>query len=188
MTCFSESNYEFTFDDRWQILKYDDHPYYRILSGRSFSGIDFAGIFENEHLYLIEVKNFYQYDNDGEISNVDKFVIEIKEKILDSIDLIRIINKYHQRKWTYRLLVKLVMRLPNLNRDWWFWTKMHQLLQSKHMSFVLLIESKLNNNFLKADILSSLAGEDYEIPNLIMLSIDKQDLDGISISKIYKSE
>jgi len=184
MTTYSESNYTFTFDDSWRILKYDDHPYYRILSGRSFSGIDFAGIYNDEQLYLIEVKNFYQYDNDGEIADVNEFVLELKEKILDSIDLINIIQKYHQRRWTYRLFISLVKRFPNLSRDWWFWTRMHDLLAAKQMSFVLLIASKLNRNSLKLELLSSLEEEDYVIPNLKIQSLSMTNIEGLSISII----
>lgn len=179
MTIFTESKYKFSFDDRWRILKYDDHPYYRIVSGRSFSGIDFAGIFDEDLLYLIEVKNFYQYDNDGEIAEVTNFILEMKEKILDTIDLINIIQKYHQRKWTYRLLINLVNRFPGLNTDWWFWTRMHKLVQAGSMFFVLMIESKEDVTVLRSAILSSLEEEDYVIPNVIVKSINEENLDGL---------
>lgn len=178
---YIESNLEFVFDDRWQVLKYDDHPYYRILSGRSFSGIDFAGIFENEQLYLIEVKNFFQFENKGKIENIEEFVLEIKEKILDSVDLIRIIQKFHQRKWTYRLFAKLVMRFPSLSRDWWFWTRMHELIQSQSMTFVLLVDSIADNETLQGKLLSSLEGEVYKIPNVLISSANNFKVPGVTI-------
>jgi len=173
---YIESNYKFEFDNRWHILKYDDHPYYRIVSGRSFSGIDFA-----DHLYLIEVKNFYQYDNDGEIVDLKEFVLEMKEKILDSIDLIDIIRKYHQRKWSYRLFMKLVNRFPGLNQDWWFWTRMHALVDTGSMSFVLLIETKENIATIRSAIISSLEEENYIIPNVIVQSLTEKNLKGVEI-------
>jgi len=181
MTTHTESKHKFSFDDRWHILKYDDHPYYRVVSGRSWRGIDFAGIYEDAHLYLIEVKNFYQFGNDGEIEDVNQFVLEIKEKILDTVDLVQIIEKYHQRKWMYRLWIRLVKRFKELNTNWWFWNRMFEFIEIGSFTFVLLIDSKENMTSLRNQLLLSLKDEDYIIPHVIIQSISKQDLKGLWI-------
>jgi len=139
-TRFDESDYQFEFSTQWKVLKYDSHPYYKIVSGRSFSGVDFAGIID-DHLHLIEIKNFYQYNQQGHIDDELVFCEEMKEKYLDTIDLIQIIQKYHERKWTYRLFYNIVKSYPSLHEDWWFWTAMYNYIMAGTFTFVLFVQS-----------------------------------------------
>lgn len=184
MRVFSESSCAFTFDKRWKVLKYDDHRYYQIVSGRSFSGIDFAAILNNEELFLIEVKNFYQYENKGQIEDVDEFVIEIREKVLDTIDLVNIIFKYHQRSWSYKTFIKLVNRFPCIHFNWWFWTRMQTLMSQKAFTFVLLIESVVSEKILLNKIQESIAVEGYQMPRISVRTFAEAQIPGLEIFKL----
>ena len=42
------------------IIKFDQHRYYIPFSGQSRKGVDYL-IINDDHLYLIEIKNFHQY-------------------------------------------------------------------------------------------------------------------------------
>lgn len=181
-TVFLESGFQFTFGEQWTILKYDDHKYYQIVSGRSFSGIDFAAILNDEELYLIEIKNFYQYDNKGHIEDIDQFVLEMREKVLDTIDLIQIIYKYHQRSWTYRILIKYLKHFPGLHFNWWFWTRMHDMITQNQFTFILLLDSVYNNDRLLSLIKKSIESEGYQIPNISIRSFEQSNLPGLSIN------
>jgi len=54
-----ESALLFDFEETdWIVKKYDDHRYYKSLSGAGLKGVDFIGIFQQEKVVFIEVKNF----------------------------------------------------------------------------------------------------------------------------------
>ena len=55
---YQESGLEFNFDNNWVLKKYDSHPFYKSLSGANLKAVDFIGIWKNEILVLIEVKNY----------------------------------------------------------------------------------------------------------------------------------
>ena len=179
-TYFEESEHNFTFSKDWKILKYDSHPFYKIVSGRSFSGVDFAGFYKDK-LYLIEIKNFYQYGKSGSIEDVNEFCREIKEKCLDTLDLIRIIQKYFQRKWTYRLFCRLVMAYPNLNMTWWFWTMMNQKVEEQDFVFVLLIDSIDEESILKTNIERLIVDEYQTKPQIICSGLQAGCLEGLIV-------
>ncbi len=60
MTRIEEGNLVFEFGDKWQVFKLDEHRYYRerIAKIDETKAVDFVGIFNNEILYFIEVKDF----------------------------------------------------------------------------------------------------------------------------------
>lgn len=181
MSRFSESGRIFRFDRQWEILKYDDHHYYQIVSGRSFSGVDFAGLLNDEELFLIEIKNFYQYDNQGAINDLNQFAFEIREKLLDTIDLIHLIYKYHQRSWMFRRFNRLVMRFPRVHYTWWFWTRMKELIEQEAFTFVLLIESVEKRSLLFEKIQTALEEEQYSIPKIKLMSLNTDQIPGLQI-------
>lgn len=183
MESFSESNYTFTFDKHWKVVKYDDHPYFRILSGRSFSGVDFVGIYRNEKLYILEIKNYYQYSKDGVIEDLDQFVSEIRGKMLDTLDLMRIIHKYHSRKLMFRFCIDLVNKLPSLHYTWWIWNRMKDLESNKDFVFILLINSKEPLKTLSQKLNDKIAEEqEYQIPEIEVFDLENYNLPGVQIS------
>jgi len=176
---FQESECQFTFSKEWEVIQYDAHDYYKTVSGKSFSGVDFAGIFRDT-LYLIEVKNYYQYNQTGEIEELENFCVEMKEKFLDTIDLIRIIQKYHNRKWSYRLFYRLVKSYPNLYHTWWFWTRMYQIIENDKVEFVLLIDSLETRESIKLKTVELMVEEyntDFDLQVLPITTSDIPDLE-----------
>lgn len=163
MTRFEESSYRFVFNEDWELIKYDAHRFYRSLSGQDLSGVDFAGIYKNEYVYLFEIKNFKQYNKKrAPIKSIDDYTHELEEKAKDSLVLIRVIYKYMQRKWLYRLLIPLLRKLPSLHKEWYFWTRLYELsVVDQKVKFVLL----QNAEFDLEDVLSQLTkslGDKYE--------------------------
>lgn len=60
MTRFEESRLVFEFGERWHIFKLDEHRDYQERIGKidETKAVDFVGIWDNQELYFIEVKNF----------------------------------------------------------------------------------------------------------------------------------
>jgi len=181
---FSEGGYQISFDDRWDVFKYDEHKYYKIVSGRSFSGVDIAGIYNETDVYFIELKNFYQHTNNGVIADYDNFLLEIREKYLDTLDLIQIIHKYHTRQWMYRRFYPIVERFPKLYRNWWLWTRMYQLcLDKQNVHFVLLIESTMDHGKIVSDINQALLDKSIGTMNILVSSYKMLDIPGVITAK-----
>lgn len=180
VTRFDESDYQFEFSDQWKVLKYDSHPYYKIVSGRSFSGVDFAGIIDN-HLYLMEIKNFYQYNQNGQIEDISIFCEDMKEKFLDTIDLIRIIQKYHERKWTYRLFYKVVESYPSLHLDWWFWTSMQRYVKAGSFTFILCVLAAIDMEGLQEKIARTIRAEYDEDFHIQLESLQQIKMEGLTV-------
>ncbi|NNE29048.1 MAG: hypothetical protein HKN16_05405, partial [Saprospiraceae bacterium] len=55
---FSESGLQFQFSNDWTVIKYDDHKFFRYLSGEGLKGVDFLGFTSEGGLFLMEVKNY----------------------------------------------------------------------------------------------------------------------------------
>lgn len=150
---FYESGYWFKYSNRWSIIKYDDHRFYRRLSGLSFSGVDFAGVLDGQQLYLIEVKNYSQYPAKQNDKPVVQLGYELAEKVNDSLALIQIIHKYHSRKFWFRLFFPLVLRFPFFHREWIFWEKVYNLTTGDYQPiFILFIESTFDLTLLKKEV------------------------------------
>lgn len=126
-----ESAIQFTFPSDWVVIKYDQHKFFRYLSGDGLKGVDFIGIDDSDDLFLMEVKHYRNVNlADGihpareVIKNPDAVVEECIGKLNDSLRLIEVIQKYHLRKWWFRLLAKWIQEIfPVLSRrrDWGFW-------------------------------------------------------------------
>ncbi len=124
MQTFTESNLNFTFSDAWEVIKYDEHRYYRALSGSDFSGVDFAGIHDGK-AYFIEVKNYTQYPMDEPL-NLEEITQNFTEKITDTQRLLALINQYHERKWLYRLVRNQNFLMRRFFKHWYFWKRLFE--------------------------------------------------------------
>jgi len=138
------------------LRKFDDHKYYKTLSGYGLKGVDFIGILNNEQVYLIEVKNYKRRKkspvplNIGQILGerpplIDAFI----GKIEDTISAINVVQKFLLRKRTYRWSVKLWQWLPASllrNSEWYFWTRVHDLVHSadEQLHLVLWLETEVS--------------------------------------------
>jgi len=54
----------FTFDERWKVLKWDDHPAHRESMNKldKSKAIDFIGIYGERHVFFIEIKDHRHHD------------------------------------------------------------------------------------------------------------------------------
>lgn len=144
---FSESDIAFTFGEDWVVKKYDDHAYYDILSGYGIKGVDFIGIYKNERLYLIEVKNYHKRSYSpvapdlSDLKGVSPpLAADMHDKIGDSLRLIKIVNKYLARKWWYKisLFLKNTTRSQTIKKDWHFWNRVRELSENAQNVFPIL--------------------------------------------------
>jgi len=152
---FQESAYQFHFTQPWSILKFDDHQFYKVLSGQSLSGVDFSGVY-CEELYLMEVKNFRIFHEAHQAITADQLIQDLNEKLKDSIKIIEIINKYFDQKRGYKLFSGIIDKLPFLNRDWYFWRRVKAaIMKNKELHFVLFIDGYA----LEKDLIKNLLGD-----------------------------
>ena len=180
---FEESGYKFEFGPQWKVIKYDDHRFYRILSGQNMSGVDFAAIYKSDTVYLIEIKNFKQYENDIIDKPITEFSEEIIEKGLDSLRLIEVIKKYLDRKFLYRAFYNLVNRFPWLNSEWYFWTELFRIsIINQRANFILLINADYDLKRVTNSLECNLGEHFREV--IVEPILEKEFLEGFTISKI----
>lgn len=146
----TESALLFDFEDTdWIVKKYDDHQYYKPLSGAGLKGVDFIGIFQQEKVVFIEVKNFRakhptRKEPFSVLADTNQFITKIADKFEDTFIATITIKAYLKKKWWYRLFLKFQRHLPPslfINRDWYFWHVAHQLASDKEkLELVLWLE------------------------------------------------
>lgn len=169
MKDFVESAFMFRFNDDWNVIRYDEHRFYKSLSGQSLSGVDFAGIYKGSECLLIEVKNFKQRNARVYEKSFEEFHSEILEKAKDSLHLIGVIKKYLQRKFLYRAFYNLVEKYPILNKEWFFWSELYRIaIEDKNAHFVLLIDSDFDMSRIQNDLSKDLK-EKYNAVKVISL-------------------
>ena len=135
---FRESGWIFKFSDGWIVKKYDDHRYYRWLSGQGFKGVDFLAFRPNDKLLCIEVKNYRQ-----ELPPVDTIANIFCKKVKDTLRIVNIIEQYYLRKPLYRLGQKTIRRWPQFFGEWGYWTEIAEIMHTKeHCIFVLWIKAR----------------------------------------------
>ena len=149
---FKESGLTFSFPINWKVIKWDEHRFFGYVSGRGFKGVDFMAL-SDEQLYLIEVKNYQdRRPNDDEhpfdlvLADPDFYGEVFLQKFSDSFALIRIVEKYHSRKYFFKFwsqrnywgLKKLSSHSFFQKFDFIFWTRAAQILR-EHPAQVQLI-------------------------------------------------
>lgn len=149
---FRESGLTFNFPMGWKVIKWDAHRFFGYVSGRGFKGVDFMAL-HDEKLYLMEVKNYQdrrpndeQHPFDLIQADPDFYAEVFLQKFSDSFALIKIVEKYHSRKYFFKFWRQLnYLGLGKLGNnsffqkfDFIFWTRAAQILQ-KHPEQVQLI-------------------------------------------------
>lgn len=131
---FKESGLTFKFGPGWVIKKYDEHAYFRSLSGMGLKGVDFIAIRQEKELVFIEVKNYrtrYNADMDQSFEVVVKptaeLAYELKRKSEDTLLAIDAVLQYYRRSWWYRRFRQLWMRWPWLQHNRAFWSRADEL-------------------------------------------------------------
>lgn len=150
MPIFHESDLTFSFPNDWTVKKFDSTKFYKYLSGYGLKGVDFIVISPKEELILIEVKNYYNRWNKNEKDiassfekNLHPFSKKISEKFKDSFRLLKIVEKYYQRKMCYNwILIPLFKKYPklfSLKTNWIFWLMAHKLYKNKKVKLNLIL-------------------------------------------------
>ncbi len=154
---FKESGLTFSFPINWKVIKWDAHRFFGYVSGRGFKGVDFMAL-SDEQLYLIEIKNYQdRRPNDDEhpfdlvLADPDFYGEIFLQKFTDSFALIRIVEKYHSRKYFFKLWsqqnywgLKRLGRISFFQKfDLIFWTRAAQILreQPEQVQLILWLES-----------------------------------------------
>jgi len=147
---FIESDLQFSFNQDWVVKKYDDQNYFKLLAGQGLKGVDFIGIYKENFLYLIEVKNYRKraYSPAAAIwtdleGALPPLALTFVKKIDDSLKLIRVVERAQKRKWWLRLLyyVQDFTGDKRLNKDWKFWRRVYELsTQASTVYSVLWLE------------------------------------------------
>ena len=144
---FVESDLTFEFlDAEWQVMRYDTHRYFKILSGAGLKGVDFIGIYRKQEVVFIEVKNFRtnhptKPPNYTIFEDTEAFIHQIADKLEDSLQAVQIIKKVLLRKWWYRFYLQTKKWWPRFlikNRDWYYWHRLYKLAQKKHRRTLVL--------------------------------------------------
>ena len=138
------------------MLKYDEHRFYRYLSGSGFKGVDFIGILDEKQLALIEIKNYKdrftldESDPTGDLlTDPIAYAEKYSQKFQDTFQLIGIIRKYYQRKWWFKhlrgLFLRLIPRNWLLQFDWGFWNIVIQLIDEKKVKILVVLWLELDD-------------------------------------------
>ena len=137
---FHESGLQFTFSSNWVVRKYDEHAYFRGLSGKSMKGVDFIAIRNRKELIFIEVKNYSTRYNsqlghafEVEAKPIPELGKELKKKAEDTLLAMDAVMQFYHRSWWYRLTRKVWLNWPWLFSNRAFWTQADYVLhQSLH--------------------------------------------------------
>lgn len=148
---FSESELHFKFPESWIVYKYDNHRFYRYLSGSGLKGVDFIAIHQDQ-LFLIEVKNYAirfihkDYDPmDALLADPSAYIDKYFRKFDDTLRLIDVIDRYYKRKWWYRKLFQpfksYFSETRIIKNETGFWSKAIEIMQKKQgVNLVLWLE------------------------------------------------
>jgi hypothetical protein len=147
---FSESSLQLTFDpEAWEVIAYDRHRYYNTLKGAGLRGVDFLGIWREDTLVLLEIKNF-RVRPAGQSEAAIRILLEqpdllieaMAEKRRDTLKGLEGIEGYWRRRWWYRLLEP---RLLNARSRWLrrlpasFWARV--FARRDHLQVFLWLET-----------------------------------------------
>lgn len=177
---FNESGLEFTFGPDWVVKKYDEHSYFRSLSGLGLKGVDFVAIRKEKELIFIEVKNYrtrYNADMDQSfdvsVKPAAELAYELKRKSEDTLLAIDAVLQYYRRGWWYRKLRKMWMRWPWLQHNRAFWSRADELA-NHHLHYVV---------WLGLDVDDPENYEEELLFHLNLLKIEAVDKISIAIGK-----
>ncbi len=152
MNSFTESGLLFRFSHRAVVQKYDEHRYFRRLSGSGLKGVDFLVILDKSQLILTEVKNYrirYKEKPPTEIYHILNHPEILAEKILgkaaDTLQMIRVVNKFYRKSRMHNLILPLLQMLRNSRftlHTRLFWVRAEDLVKQGNFKFVLWMETE----------------------------------------------
>jgi hypothetical protein len=90
-TDFVEEDLRFTFDDNWNVVKLDEHPFFRerLMPMQLTRAVDFLALYRGSALYLLEVKDFrgsaIELKNHEKMCSGDTLCFQVARKVKDSV-------------------------------------------------------------------------------------------------------
>lgn len=148
---FEESGLFFAFSDAWEVRPFDDHEYYRWVSGLGVRGVDFVGIYQDK-LVLLEVKNYRRRAGMGASDafqavrdNPEAFAEKMSEKVSGSIRCMRAVNSSYQRRWWFSWFERLPDRWKRRSPRSYFWYTVAEMTHdTSNCIFILWLEADTN--------------------------------------------
>ena len=196
MTCH-ESGLVFHFSDNWLVRKFDSHTFYRGLSSVGFKGVDFLVLPPSGPLLLLEVKNYFNRDprvnapvRPEHLPVPKELAKKLHEKSMDTLLAIGAIQRYYQRKWSYRILLPLLLRLRWGKSDWVFWTLVNQRAKEDRLAqLVCWIEVDDGQTKWEASLQKALNALTFDPPfEPMLISTDRNPFYGeMSVENLDRS-
>lgn len=127
---FQEGRLQFRFSRQWLVRKYDDHTFYRGLSGLGLKGVDFIALPPEGPLLLLEVKHYFNEHpqfrgplDPTALPPVEELAAKLLQKGRDTHKAIVQIEAYLQRKFLFRWLYPWLLRCRWSAGSWCFWAQ-----------------------------------------------------------------
>lgn len=150
---FIESGLTFEFPKEWIVKKYDNHHFYKGISGMGMSAVDFICITEKEEVLLFEVKN-YQNRHEKQMEYIhslfedhnrilaNRFIEKIEETIVGIRVIAQYLAKSRWNRWRYKLLDRPNFKQWILQDDrlCWLWLNEQINAQPNKVKLLLWLE------------------------------------------------
>jgi hypothetical protein len=161
---FIESDLVFAFPEHWGVREYDNHRFYKNISGLGLKGVDFLLVDPSGagHLYLMEVKNYRTRVREGivyeaPLKSPEELAATIAMKYEHTLRAIRAVHLYYQRKWWYRLLNRVIRKSQYTQYDSVFWTQAYELArQPSQHTFLLWLETETEDQAYEQQLQNSM--------------------------------
>ncbi len=145
---WTESGIQFQFGPAWAVQPYDRHRFYKSLSGRGLSGVDFLGLLGGK-LYLFEVKNFRRRQHWQTAEPIEPVLAApqnlsqaVAKKVEDTEVGIDAIGQYYHRRPLFRWTEPWLRRRVPPTYEWAFWARAYALLDTpEQLRAVLWLET-----------------------------------------------
>ncbi len=184
---YVESDLVFNFPECWIVKKYDQHPFYKGMSGVGLSAVDFIVVTQDDTILLIEVKN-YRYRPASQLSHISGLLRNHEEglaylfiqKLEGTITGINAIATYYSKSAWYRawyiLLNKVGARYFLLSNDRLFWLWLNKQIQQTPKRVVPILWLELPEHLvqyqieLEERIIAQMQTLKYAVPQIWSLS------------------
>lgn len=166
---FRESGLTFAFSDEWHVVQWDQHTYFKGLSGVGLKGVDFLAFHPDKRTFLMEVKNY----RDTEPPHARTLAEDVWQKAQDTLRGLEAVKLFLQRSWLRRLLLPIWKIYPPDRSDRAFWTQAsHFFSQGNTHSYLIWLEGKNIPPAWEKSFLARL--EELQIDSSITFSINNQ--------------
>ena len=129
------------------IVKFDEHQYYTSFSGKGLKGVDYLMICEG-YLYLIEIKNYSQYEvhrafAQKKMSPIpDKTMInqQFYQKCEDSLIILEKFYTFLNSSFWTRIFILRYRWFFTGPKDWKHWLQAYELYRENKVIMLLHVE------------------------------------------------